>query len=53
MAQEGRPMTNVTSANQSGGPNRWSAIQGDVLGSSVGMDKHCKNRRIEGSPKIS
>ena len=31
----------------------WSAVDGDVLRSSAGTDKHCKNRSTEGSPKIS
>ena len=53
MTQEGRPRTNVTSVNQRRGLNRWFAVQGDVPGSSTGMDKHCKNKTTEGSPKIS
>ena len=53
MAQKGRPRTNVTSVNQSRDPNMWSAVDGDVLRSSAGTDKHCKNRSTEGSPKIS
>ena len=44
MAQEGRPRANVTLDNQSRVPNRWSAVQGDVPGSSTGTDKHCKNK---------
>jgi len=44
MTQEDRLRTNVTSANQSQGSNRWFAVQGDVLGSFVGTDKHCKNK---------
>ena len=44
MAQEGRPRKNVTSANQSRGPNRWSVVQGDVPRSSAGTDKHYKNK---------
>ena len=43
MAQEGRPRTNVTSANQSRGSNRWSAILMNIPGSSTGMDKYCRN----------
>ena len=53
MTQEGRPRINATSANQSQGPNKWSAFQGDVLGSPASINKHCKNRSTEGSPKIS
>ena len=44
MAQESRPRTDVTSTNQSRGPDRRSAVQGDVPGSSADTDKHCKNK---------
>ena len=43
MAQEGGLRMNASSDNQSRGLKRWSAVQGNVLGSSVGMDKHCRN----------
>ena len=48
IAQEGRSRTNVTSDNQSQGLNRWSAVQGDVPGSSAGTDKHCKKKVQKG-----
>ena len=43
MAQEGMPRINISSANQSRGPNRQSAIQRNVPESSIGMGKHCRN----------
>ena len=43
MTKEGRPMTNVSLDRKSRGLNRWSAIQGNVLGSSIDTNKHCRN----------
>ena len=43
MAQEGGPRMNASSDNQSRGLKRWSVVQGNVPGSSIGMDKHCRN----------
>ena len=43
MDQEGGPRMNAYSANQRRGQKRWSAIQGNVPGSSVGTDRHCRN----------
>ena len=53
MALEVRLRMNASLANPSRGPWRWSAVWGDVPGSSASADKHCKKQRIEGSPKIS
>ena len=44
LAQEGMPRTNVTLDTQSRDPNRLSAVQKDVPGSSAGTDKHCGNK---------
>ena len=43
MTKEGRPMTNVSLDRKSRGSNRWSAIQGNLLGSSIDTNKHCRN----------
>jgi len=43
--QEGGSRMNASSANQSRGPKRWSAIKGNVPRNSVGMDKHYRNIR--------
>ena len=48
---EGRPRTDITSNNQSRGPNRWSAVQGDVLRSFASTDTHCKNKVQRGVTK--
>ena len=42
-AQEGGLRMNASSADQSRGPERWSTILGNVLGNSVGTDKHYRN----------
>ena len=42
-ALEGGPRMNVSLANQSRGSKRWSALLGNVLGNSVGTDKHYRN----------
>ena len=34
---------NASSAEQSRGPKRWSAVQGNVPGNFVGTDKHYRN----------
>ena len=44
-AQKGCLRMNASSADQGRGQQRWSAIQGNVLGNSVGMDGHYKNIR--------
>ena len=43
MAQKGGPMINSSSANQSRGQRKWSTVQGNIPGSFVGMDGHCRN----------
>ena len=43
MAQEGGPRINTSSANQGRGQKKWSTIQGNVPGSSIGMNRHCRN----------
>jgi len=43
MAREGGPKMNASSANQVRGQKKWSTVQGNVPGSSVGMDGHYKN----------
>ena len=40
---EGVPRMNASSNNQSRGQKRWSAVQGNVLGSFIGTDRHCRN----------
>ena len=52
-AQEGGSRMNVSLANQSRGSNGWSAVQEDVSGNYVDMDKHYRNIGRGGSPKIS
>ena len=42
-AHKGNPRMNAFSANQSRGPNGWSAVQGNVPGNSVDTDKHYRN----------
>ena len=42
-AQEGGSRMNVSLANQSRGSNGWSAVQEDVSGNSVDMDKQYRN----------
>ena len=46
---------NASSANQSQGKKRGSAVQGDVLGNFVDTDEHYRDikHRIGGSIKIS
>ena len=39
---------NVSSANPSRGPKRWSTVQGNILGNSVKTDNHYKNIRQKG-----
>ena len=43
MAQEGGPRINTSLANQGRGQKNWSTIQGTVQGSSIGMNRHCRN----------
>ena len=45
MAQEGGPRINASSTDQCRGPKRFSIAQGDVPGSLVGVDKHCRDVR--------
>ena len=40
---EGVPRMNASSNNQSRGQKRWSAVQWNVLGSFIGMDRYCRN----------
>ena len=42
-AQEGGSRMNVSLANQSRGSNGWSAVQEDVSGNYVDMDKQYRN----------
>ena len=42
-ALEGGPRMNVSLANQSRGSNGWSAVQEDVSGNYVDMDKQYRN----------
>ena len=53
MDQEVGPRMNASLANQNRGPQRWSAVWGNVLRSSVGMNKHCRNKGQRGVLKIS
>ena len=46
-AQKGCPRMNASSADQGRGQQRWSAVQGNVLGNSVGIDGHYRNIRQE------
>ena len=43
MAQEGGPRMNAYLANQGQGQRKWSTVQGNVPGSFIGRDGHCKN----------
>ena len=43
MAQEGEPRINTSSASQNWGQKRWSVVQSNVLGSSIGTDKHYRD----------
>ena len=43
IAQEGGSRMNVSSANPSQDSRRWYTVQGNILGSSVGADKHYRN----------
>ena len=45
MAQEGELRINASLASQSRGPKRWSIVQGNVLGSSIGTNEHCRDIR--------
>ena len=47
-AQEGGSRMNVSLANQSRGSNGWSAVQEDVSGNYVDMDKQYRNIGQEG-----
>ena len=42
-AQEGGLTMNDSSAEQSRGPERWYVVLGNVLGNSVGTNKHYRN----------
>ena len=44
MALEVRPRMNASSANLSRGPWRWFVVRVDNPGSSVGANKHCRNK---------
>ena len=43
MAQEGELRIKISSASQSRGQKRWSVVQSNVLGSSIGTDKHYRD----------
>ena len=45
MAQEGELRINASSASQSRGPMRWSTVQGNVPGSFIGTNEHCRDIR--------
>ena len=45
MVQESGPRINASSADQCRGPKRLSVAQGDVPGSLVGVDKHCRDTK--------
>ena len=43
MAQEGESRINTSLASQSRGQKRWSVVQSNILGSTIGTDKHYKD----------
>ena len=45
MAQESGPRINASSTDQCRGLKRLSVTQGDLPGSLVGVDKHCRDVR--------
>ena len=45
MAQESGPKINASSVDPCRGLKRLSVAQGDVLGSLVGVDKHCRDTK--------
>ena len=45
MVQEGETRINASLASQSRGPKRWSTVQGNVPGCSVGTNEHCRDIR--------
>ena len=49
--QEGDPMRNTSSAEQSRGPKVWSAIQGNVLGDSTDKDTRHEGTKQMGTMK--
>ena len=45
MAQENGPKINASLVDPCQGLKRFSVAQGDILGSLVGVDKHCRDIR--------